>query len=205
VSGRVRHLDDDRLFDCYVSARIGEHPDPSALEHLGDCDDCERRYAELSTFMESLATEATAEADDHFTPERLRIQRQRIAEKIAQAGRAARVISFPGREASAGHDPQPSRVASRWVAAAAVAGIIIGLGAGVFLESESRTPRAHTQSAALRPAKLSAPSTPFVPGSEAADDRFMSELELALDRPRTRELAPFDALTPHVREVANRR
>ena len=34
-----------------------------------------------------------------------------------------------------------------------------------------------------------------------ADDMFMSELELALDRPHTSELVAFDALTPHVREL----
>ena len=35
----------------------------------------------------------------------------------------------------------------------------------------------------------------------AADDVFLSELEFALDRPRTRELVAFDAFTPHVREI----
>jgi len=30
--------------------------------------------------------------------------------------------------------------------------------------------------------------------------RFLSELELALEAPHTRELLAFDALTPHVRE-----
>jgi hypothetical protein len=39
------------------------------------------------------------------------------------------------------------------------------------------------------------------PGEVAADDAFLSELELALERPHTRELRAFDALTPHVREI----
>jgi hypothetical protein len=39
----------------------------------------------------------------------------------------------------------------------------------------------------------------------AADDAFLSELELALERPHTRELVAFDALTPHVREVRDKR
>jgi hypothetical protein len=33
------------------------------------------------------------------------------------------------------------------------------------------------------------------------DDMFMSDLEAVLDRPQTRELVAFDALTPHVREI----
>jgi hypothetical protein len=39
------------------------------------------------------------------------------------------------------------------------------------------------------------------PADVAADDAFLSDLELALERPRTRELVAFDAFTPHVREV----
>jgi hypothetical protein len=35
----------------------------------------------------------------------------------------------------------------------------------------------------------------------AADNAFLSDLELALERPRSHELRAFDALTPHVREV----
>jgi hypothetical protein len=32
---------------------------------------------------------------------------------------------------------------------------------------------------------------------------FLQELEFALARPHTRELQPFDALTPHVREIGS--
>ena len=46
-----------------------------------------------------------------------------------------------------------------------------------------------------------APSTPV---TVADDDAFLLDLELALQRPNTRELEPFDALTPHVREIYNR-
>ena len=33
------------------------------------------------------------------------------------------------------------------------------------------------------------------------NEQFLSELELALERPHTRELVALDELTPHVREV----
>ena len=39
------------------------------------------------------------------------------------------------------------------------------------------------------------------PADTASDDAFLSELELALDRPHTRELQAFDTFTPHVREI----
>jgi len=38
-----------------------------------------------------------------------------------------------------------------------------------------------------------------------ADDDFLWDLEIALDRPRTRELRAFEELTPHVREIVDRR
>jgi len=36
------------------------------------------------------------------------------------------------------------------------------------------------------------------------DDAFLVELELALARQQPRELQPFDAMTPHVRDIDNR-
>ena len=39
------------------------------------------------------------------------------------------------------------------------------------------------------------------PASVADDDAFLSELDAALQRPRTQALVAYDALTPHVREV----
>ena len=55
-----------------------------------------------------------------------------------------------------------------------------------------------------------AASTPAVrisaPPTEAPDDdEFLIELETALARPRARELQPFDAMTPLVSSVENRR
>jgi hypothetical protein len=37
----------------------------------------------------------------------------------------------------------------------------------------------------------------------AVDDAFLSDLEVAMARPHTRERLAFDALTPHVREIRN--
>jgi hypothetical protein len=42
-------------------------------------------------------------------------------------------------------------------------------------------------------------------GVNADDAEFLSDLELALERPHTRELQAFDALTPHVREIRDQR
>ncbi len=54
------HLHDERLFDCYLSIREGERLDPPVAEHMTDCDECGRRYAELTQFLEALREEAAA-------------------------------------------------------------------------------------------------------------------------------------------------
>lgn len=200
----VHHLPDDRLYDCYLSARGGERLDPPSAEHLADCTECAGRYAEMARLLETVSVQAAVEADAAFPPDRLYAQQQQIARRLQQIGRAARVISFPGLTSDAHADAGKSPIVLKWAAAAAAAGIVIGLGAGLLLESESRSARDVHQSAALtRPIRLAPATAVYMGSGEAADDRFMTELESALDRPRTRELAAFDALTPHVREVAN--
>ncbi len=213
--GRAHHLRDDRLIDCYLSERAEEALDPRAAEHLADCRACGARYAELVRFMESVRLEADRESDAIFTPERLRLQQQHIAERLQHVGQAAHVISFPaqvGRRMTA----TASRVAPRWIAAAAAAGLFIGVAVGRVFESGAapgRLGRIHVPVAASTSPALPSlepqdaiiePILTAEPAGVDDEDVFLSELELALERPRTYELRPFDAFTPHVRDVANR-
>jgi len=207
VRHRAQHLHDDRLFDCYLAVRDGDAIDPPVAEHLTDCDACHERYSALTTFMDGLKDEAAAEADAIFTPDRLRVQRQQIARRLDHLGHPARVITFPGR--AAGH-PVASvvRPARRWIAAAAAAGLFIGVGTGLFLDWESvRRPGRHA-TALARQTLLTAPLTAIEAARPDADDDdvvdFLSEIEQAGDRPRIRELLAVDALTPHVREITLR-
>jgi len=214
VTFRAHHLHDDRLFDCYVAERIGETPDPRAAEHLADCTDCSGRYAELSRFMDTLRTEGQTEADEVFTADRLRAQQQAIARRIENVARPARVISFPGASTARTIASRTSRVAPRWVAAAAAAGIFVGAALGTSYEwTRGLGPRAF-----LRTQPIGSSTARNVPGRAtrladpvatrgidqadvAADEAFLSDLEVALDRPRTPELRAFDALTPHFKEI----
>jgi hypothetical protein len=202
------HLGDRRLFDCCVAEQYGERLDPPIADHLADCLECRQRYAEMGEFLESLRTQADVETDLLCTPERLQGQQQEIARRIAHVAHGARVISFPARELRrAGHGP--SRVGRRWVAAAAAAGLFVGVGVGIFLDRQTgRIPA--TVVAPARPAEPAAPPpsqvTPSLPllADHGDDAIFMSELELALEQPNTPELSALDALTPHVREVSFR-
>jgi predicted anti-sigma-YlaC factor YlaD len=207
---RAPHLQDERLFDCYYSERRGDAPDPPTAEHLNDCDECRRRFDELGQFLAALRTEADAELDAAFSPERMRAQQQEIARRLESVGRAARVISFPGRVAARQANASTARLATRWIAAAAAAGLFVGVAAGSALNFGRidfvRGARFNVGQTARQRISSSVPAVlaPAAVGvSTAADDAFMSDLESALDRPHTSELVVFDALTPHVREIVD--
>jgi anti-sigma factor RsiW len=201
---RAHHLQDERLFDCYVAVQSGEIVDPPLAEHLSDCSECGERYAAMTQFMETLSVSAAGEADAIFTPERLRAQQQHITRRLDQLGHPARVITFPGRAVSHQINSPAPRSARRWIAAAAAAGLFIGVGTGLFLDWETTRGSERRARTIARQTHLQAPAPAIAitrPDSAATDEAFLAEIEFAGDRPRTRELMPFDELTPHVREV----
>ena len=206
---RAHHLPEERLFDSYLAERGGVPVDPPVAEHLADCATCGTRYAELTTFMDALRRDGDAEADAIFTPERLRQQQQQIVRRIALVGRPARVLSFPGRIVRRTIDVSTSRTAPRWVAAAAAAGLFVGVAVGASFQRRAQMENRQAFAADAGRARATRLSPVPTGGSGAAqvasDDAFLSDLELALERPHTRELQAFDALTPHVREIRDQR
>ena len=131
---RARHLQEERLFDSYLAERAGDPIDPPIAEHLADCAACGARYAELAAFMDALRKDGEVEADAIFTPERLRVQQQQIARRIALVRRPARVLSFPGRIVRRTIAASTSRTPPRWVAAAAAAGLFVGVALGASFQ-----------------------------------------------------------------------
>ena len=203
---RARHLQEDHLFECYLTEQGGEPMEPPAAEHLTDCAECGARYADLRRFMDALRTEADAELDEMFPPERMRAQQQQIARRVEHLGHQARVISFPGQP-TVSTERRVLRVAPRWLGAAAAAGLLVGVGTGSLFYSNQGVPVLAKFAAARSAAAIASPIVP-TSGTPSAgqvvtdvDDQFLSELELALERPHTRELVALDDLTPHVREV----
>jgi len=210
---RAPHLQDERLFDCYYAERRGDAPDPPTAEHLSDCDPCRRRFDELSQLLAAVRTEADVELEAAFPPERMRAQQQEIARRLESIGRAARVISFPGRMAARQTNTSTARMATRWIAAAAAAGLFVGVAAGTAFNFGGRLDlvrgarfnvgqTARQRISSSGPALL-APVAVGIATASDRDDAFMSDLESALDRPHTSELGVFDALTPHVREIVD--
>ena len=204
---RARHLPEDRLFDCYLAEQTGDPMEPPSAEHLADCPQCGARYADLRRFMNGLRSDADAELDEVFPTEMFRVQQNHILRRLEHLAHPARVISFPGHPPGQPAVASPARVAPRWIGAAAAAGLFVGLVAGTLFYSSPRTNTtvAVAQNSSVAAAEPAVASTPAAveQGTDLNElnEQFLSELEIALERPHTPELVAIDDLTPHVRGI----
>jgi len=206
VIGRGHHLNDDRLVECYFAGHAGNPIERAVTDHLAGCADCQARATELTEFLNGVRADGDAAADEVFTLERLRQQHDQILRRIEHLHHPARVLSFPSR-VTRRISNGARRVTPRWLAAAAAAGLFVGAVGGRLIPGTERAlPGVHVGSTLVAPPRLAPASasqttlsaTIVDPSDDAA---FLKELELALERTHPRELQPFDALTPHVREV----
>jgi hypothetical protein len=167
--------------------------------HLGACGRCRTRRSRLEAMFREIDHAADVEADEIFTPERLAAQQARILQRVEQDGRPARVIAFPAATAS---EPRPlrTRPAARWIAAAAAAGLTIGLLAGHLahdLPLLGRPSRATLVSSASRSINAPTPHpTPEVVNASFNEEEFLGEIETAIDGPHVPALRPLNDLTP---------
>ncbi len=175
-------------------------------QHLGSCCQCDARRARLLALLDDVSDVAAAQADAAFPPERLARQQARILSHLQHDGRPARVITFPAAHA---YEPIASRrrPGTRWIAAAAVAGLVIGLVAGRFGHDYSLgrpgPVRAIVARAAGAPEFRAAGSSGTIreASTDLSDEEFLSEIEIALDSPTAAALQPLDDLTPLPWEV----
>lgn len=195
------HLKDDALIRQYLADRgldALDARDEPAVRHLADCQACAHRYDVLGAEMDATASLVEARADQEFSGEHLTRQRERILRKIAAQTSVGRVLAFPAAEAHAGLG-MGSRPALRWVAAAAVAGLLLGLTAGRWLWTSGPAdgPTAPRQTPVIGAAPDSGRTLARAIGTDVpmADDDILSQIDFALSAPRTQELQALDALT----------
>jgi len=161
--------------------------------HLENCAACRTRFAELSSWLENIRIDARSEAHESFPAERLAAQQALIFRRLEAAERPARVIAFP-RFAQ----PLTSRTshASRWIAAAAAAGLIVGVGVGQLMDLRHSLARPQATQARLSPTVNAGRDARVQSVSAARDEAFLSELDATLSRASVPELRALDAFTP---------
>ena len=201
---KASHLSDDRLIELCVI----DEASATEQQHLAACARCDARRGRLRRLLDEVSDTATAAADAAFTPDRLVRQQARILAHLQHEGRPARVIAFPAGHGA--HEPTVSRTrpGSRWIAAAAVAGLLVGGIAGRFGHDYSfgrpglsRVIVARTaEQPELRASDDSTATIREVTAS-ISDDEFLNQIEIAIDGPSAAALQPIDELTPRSWEV----
>ncbi len=204
-----QHLSDQRLIDTYF-ARVGGGTELAAVQaectHVEGCEECARRYQNLTASLERLREGAIAEADAYFTADRLAAQRHHILRHLEGSEHPARVIPFP--HATAKPQARVHAPLFRWVAAAAAAGLVIGASAGRLLyvqHGPSPRPAASIQARATQTA-MRGPGTGYdgISRNRTVDEAFLSAVEDAVSQQRIAGLQALDAMTPRVQDAVAR-
>ena len=198
-----RHLDDAAFAEIWAAAASGTD-DAEARAHLETCSSCRSRYAAFESWLDEIGTVARTEANEAFPAERLAAQQAQIMRRLEALDRPARVILFPKQTQAMTAERRGAR---RWIAAAAAAGLLVGIAAGQMLDLRdafSPSPRPFAQvrrdtaagGGSIQPASLAIAQS---------DEAFLTELEEAAFSPRVPELAALDAVTPRLRDISNER
>ena len=199
------HPAEDRLIALYFGDEGASADDRRAVrQHLHGCETCTWRYTELTAPLERLRQDAAGEADEVFTPARLAEQRARILDRLDPSADVSRVIPFPSA-ATRAERATVRRPLARWLAAAAAAGVLLGVtGVQLIQSGGHRTvtaPPARTVLAALPTSAIVADS-PITTAVDANDEAVMDEIEEAVFGHRITALSALDEMTPHVRQEA---
>ena len=195
----ARHLDDGTLAEIWTDATTSGQT--ASHVHLSECAQCRSRYAAFTGWLDRVRTDATSEADEAFSAERLAAQQSQIFRRLEALERPARVIAFPRF-----HRPVTSTQgnAQRWVAAAAAAGLVIGLAAGQFVDIRHRFGTTVVQNHQVQNtnARLNAKGEGQPDGSAVAGHPAVSDetLFFGADLVPISALEPMDSITPLARD-----
>jgi hypothetical protein len=193
---RTAHLSDNRLVELYFTETLSAQEQ----QHLGACHACDSRRTQISHLLDETAQASIEDVETAFPAERLARQQLQILDRVDAVAGPARVIAFPAHPVASTPVTGRTRPTNRWVAAAAVAGLVVGVVAGRAGRSIGpSTPRGTS------PVQVARQVTPAPKGIRAvstqlSDDEFLVELESALGNQNTGALRALDELTPRVGE-----
>jgi hypothetical protein len=200
------HPADDRLIALYFGDEgAGADQGRAVRQHLHGCEACTWRYTELTAPLERLRQDAASEADEVFTPARLDRQRSAILDRLDGAAPESRIIRFPSASTRLDRSVM-RRPLARWVAAAAAAGLLIGVMAGRLFEFGSPAVGSPVPMARSAHAVISAPAgavsdSPLAAAFEG-DEIALSEIDQAVHTQQIAALSALDEMTPHFRPEA---
>lgn len=148
-----RHVSDADLTSVWADARLGAPVQGPAAVHVRDCSACRARLTALSAWLEGLRADARQEAEEAFPRERLAAQQAQIMRRLEALERPAKVLAFPRftRAISV-----PHAGGQRWIAAAAVAGVVVGIALGQVFDIRRIT----LDRAAARPTEIARTAAP---------------------------------------------
>lgn len=182
-----RHLDVVALSDALTGLASA-----SVDAHLASCPRCRAERDRLRAGLDAVALGASVEADHALPAAALERQRQSIRQRIGRLGAGARLLTFP---APASARPlEPARADRRWISAAAVAGLLVGLAVG-------RIQNGNMESSGGGGSPLPPEGTPRAAGAPAVielwrDDPLLSDVDAVLTRETRPEFEALDGLTP---------
>jgi hypothetical protein len=186
------HLDDAAFAELWTNA-LAEGHDITTHPHLQVCAECRVRFASFSQWMTDIRVDAIDEADEQIPAERLAAQQAQIFRRLEAAERPARVIAFPKSSDGA----MRRTPVHRWVAAAAAAGLVAGLGLGQMFDLRHWSPSSArvVRSERVEPATVAAQPRPVVLPASLNDEATLADLEAAAT-PRYEALRAYDTFTP---------
>jgi hypothetical protein len=197
------HLDDPAFAELWANA-LADRTAPDTHQHLQACAECRLRFTSFSNWMEQVRFDAVSEAEDVMSSDRLAAQQAQIARRLEALEHPARVIAFPKHQAGVMR-PSPVRL---WVAAAAAAGLLVGVGLGQMLDlrhpadGRSTFPADRIADAAPRSTAADPDIVPAV--SLLSDEATLEELEDAAT-PQYEALRAYDTFTPRAADFVQPR
>ena len=191
------HLDDAAFAELWTNA-LAEGHQVATHPHLQVCAECRVRFASFSQWMTDIRLDATEEADEQIPAERLAAQQAQILRRLEAAERPARVIAFPKSSDGA----MRRTPVHRWVAAAAAAGLVAGLGLGQMFDLRHWSRVARTQPVEHSSTATAQPRPAVLPAS--LNDDTLADLEAAAT-PRYEALRAYDTFTPRAADFTQPR
>jgi len=197
------HLDDAAFAELWTNA-LADGAEPVEHPHLRACAECRLRFTSFSNWMRDIRSDATTEAAELLSADRIAAQQALIFRRLEALEHPARVIAFPLYRAGAMRR-SPVR---RWVAAAAAAGLLVGVGLGQMLDlrhrvnSPSTFPASQIADATPRPVPAAPDVVPAV--SLVSDEATLADLEEAAI-PRYEALRAYDTFTPRAADFVQPR